>query len=142
MVVGAIPVWEDRILFCRRAIKPRYGLWTLPAGFLENGETVEAGAVRETFEEAGARIIELKPYALYNLTFVNQVYFMFRASLPEPVFKAGDESLEVQLFKQHEVPWKDLAFPVIQKTLEDYFSDLKNGTFSFHMDDIVRKLDD
>ena len=142
MVVGSIPVWEDRILFCRRAIEPRYGLWTLPAGFLENGETVAAGAVRETFEEAGARIVELKPYALYNLTFVNQIYLMFRASLPEPIFSAGDESLEVQLFKQHEVPWKELAFPVIQKTLEDYFSDLKKGSFSFHMDDIVRKSND
>ena len=142
MVVGSIPVWQDSILFCRRAIKPRYGLWTLPAGFLENGETVAAGAVRETLEEAGARIVDLEPYALYNLTFVNQVYLMFRANLSEPVFSAGYESLEVRLFKAHEVPWKELAFPVIQKTLEDYFSDLKKGTFSFHMDDIVRKLDD
>lgn len=142
MVVGAIPTWEDSILFCRRAIEPRHGLWTLPAGFLENGETVKAGAVRETFEEAGARIIELKPYALYNLTFVNQVYIMFRASLPEPVFCAGDESLEVRLFKEHEVPWNDLAFPVILKTLQDYFDDLKKGSFSFHMEDIVRESDD
>jgi len=142
MVVGAIPTWEDSILFCRRAIEPRYGLWTLPAGFLENGETVEAGAVRETFEEAGARIIKLKPYALYNLTFVNQVYIMFRARLVEPTYMAGNESLEVRLFKEHDVPWNDLAFPVIQKTLEDYFSDLKKGSFSFHMEDIVRESDD
>ena len=138
MVVGAIPVLNDSILFCRRAIEPRYGKWTLPAGFLENGETVAAGARRETLEEAGARIVGLEPYALYNLTFVNQVYLMFRAILPEPVFSAGDESLEVRLFKAHEVPWKELAFPVIRKTLEDYFHDLNKGAFSFHMDDIVR----
>ena len=94
MVVGSIPIWQESILFCRRAIEPRYGKWTLPAGFLENGETVEAGA----------RIVELKPYALYNLAFVNQVYIMFRATLTEPVFSNGHESLEVRLFKKHEVP--------------------------------------
>jgi len=141
MVVGSIPIWQESILFCRRAIEPRYGKWTLPAGFLENGETVEAGAKRETFEEAGARIVELKPYALYNLAFVNQVYIMFRATLPEPVFSAGHETLEVRLFKKHEVPWNELAFSAIEKTLQDYFDDLKKGAFSFHMDNIVRKGD-
>ena len=141
MVVGAIPTWEDSILFCRRAIEPRYGKWTLPAGFLENGETVVEGAKRETYEEAGAKIVRLKTYAVYNLTFVNQVYIMFRASLDEPIFKAGNESLEVKLFKQDEVPWEDLAFPVILKTLQDYFDDMKKGTFSFHMSDIVREYE-
>jgi len=141
IVVGSIPIWQESILFCRRAIEPRYGKWTLPAGFLENGETVEAGAKRETFEEAGARIVELRPYALYNLAFVNQVYIMFRATLPEPVFSAEHETLEVKLFKKHEVPWNELAFSAIQKTLQDYFDDLKKGAFSFHMDDIVRKWD-
>ena len=113
----------------------------LPAGFLENGETVEAGAKRETFEEAGAIIEQLKPYALYNLAFVNQVYIMFRATLSKPVFSAGHETLEVRLFKKHEVPWNELAFSAIQKTLQDYFDDLEKGTFSFHMDDIVQKGD-
>jgi len=141
IVVGSIPIWQESILFCRRAIEPRYGKWTLPAGFLENGETVEAGAKRETFEEAGARIVELRPYALYNLAFVNQVYIMFRATLPEPVFSAEHETLEVKLFKKHEVPWNELAFSAIQKILQDYFDDLKKGAFSFHMDDIVRKWD-
>ena len=136
MVVGAIPTWKDSILFCRRAIEPRYGKWTLPAGFLENGETLVEGAKRETYEEAGAKIIGLKPYGLYNLTFVNQVYIMFRARLAEPVYQAGNESLEVRLFKAHEVPWNEIAFPVISKTLQDYFNDLDKGLFSLHMGDI------
>ena len=136
MVVGTIPTWEDKILFCRRAIEPQNGKWTLPAGFLENGETVEEGARRETYEEAGANLGELKPYAVYNLTFISQVYLMFRAHLLEPEFNAGYESLEVRLFEKHEVPWDDLAFPVIQKALQHYFDDLEKGTFSFHMGDI------
>ncbi len=141
MVVGTIPIWEDKILFCRRAIEPQYGKWTLPAGFLENGETVEEGAIRETYEEAKARVVELKPYALYNLTFVNQIYLMFQARLREPVFSAGDESLEVVLYTEDEVPWDDLAFPVIRKTLQHYFNDLKHGSFSFYMDDIMPESD-
>jgi ADP-ribose pyrophosphatase YjhB (NUDIX family) len=141
MVVGTIPVWGNRILFCRRAIEPRYGKWTLPAGFLENRETVEEGARRETYEEAGAKLGELEPYAVYNLTFISQVYLMFRARLLTPDFSAGYESLEVRLFEKHEVPWDDLAFPVIQKTLQHYFDDLKKGTFSFHMGHIKLESD-
>ncbi len=137
MVVGTIPAWEDKILFCKRAIEPQYGKWTLPAGFLENGETVEEGAVRETWEEAGATVVDLKPYAFYNLTFVNQVYLMFQARLPELAFSAGDESLEVVLYSEDEIPWDDLAFPVIRKTLQCYFKDLKSGRLSFYMDDIM-----
>ena len=139
MVVGSIPIWKDRILFCRRAIEPRYGKWTIPAGFLENGETVEEGAKRETYEEAGATIGGLKPYGIYNLTFISQVYLIFRARLLEPDYSAGYESLEVRLFKDHEVPWDDLAFPVIRKTLQHYFDDIKTGSFSFHMGDIILK---
>ncbi len=141
MVVGTIPVWDNSILFCRRAIEPRYGKWTLPAGFLENGETVEEGARRETYEEAGARLGDLTPYAIYNLTFINQVYLIFRGHLINPEFEAGDESLEVCLLREHEVPWDDLAFPVIRKTLHDYFDDLKKGSFSFHMGDIILESD-
>jgi ADP-ribose pyrophosphatase YjhB (NUDIX family) len=141
MVVGTIPVWDHSILFCRRAIEPRYGKWTLPAGFLENGETVEEGARRETYEEAGAKLLELEPYGVYNLAFISQVYLMFRARLLEPNFNAGYESLEVRLFEEHEVPWEDLAFPVIRKTLQHYFEDLEKGAFSFHMGDITPEWD-
>jgi ADP-ribose pyrophosphatase YjhB (NUDIX family) len=136
MVVGTIPEWEDKILFCRRAIEPRYGKWTLPAGFMENGETVVDGAIRETYEEAQAKIESLKPYALYNLTFINQVYLMFRARMVSEDFSPGAESLEVRLFKENEIPWDEIAFPVILQTLKLYLADRPAGIFPFHMGDI------
>ena len=89
LVVGAIPEWEGRLLLCRRAIEPRYGLWTVPAGFMENGETTFEGAMRETLEEANARV-EIGPlYALYNIPHINQVYILFRARLLDADVKAG-----------------------------------------------------
>ena len=140
LVVGCIPVWEDRILFCRRAIEPRYGKWTIPAGYLEKGETVEAGAKRETYEEAGATIDPLKPYALYNLTFISQVYLIFRGRLVDETYRAGHESLEVRLFKQREIPWDDLAFTVIREVLRQYVKDLPKGIFTFHIGDIMPEM--
>jgi ADP-ribose pyrophosphatase YjhB (NUDIX family) len=137
MVVGCIPESAEGLLFCRRSIMPQYGKWTLPAGFLENGETVEAGAKRETFEEAGAKVEALTPFALYNLTFISQVYLIFRAHLVDSNFHPGDESLEVRLFKEEEVPWDDLAFPVIRETLKAYFEDRSKGLFLFHIGDII-----
>ncbi|MBN2062605.1 MAG: NUDIX hydrolase [Deltaproteobacteria bacterium] len=136
MVVGCIPEIDDQVLFCRRSILPQYGKWTIPAGYLEKGETVEAGAKRETFEEAGARIKSIKPYGLYNLTFISQVYLIFRGRLVDGNFGAGDESLEVRLFREEEVPWADLAFPVIRETLKFYFRDRLNGVFPFHIAEI------
>ena len=136
IVVGCIPFWEDKVLLCRRAIEPRLGLWTLPAGYLENGETVSAGARRETFEEAKASMGSLTPYALYNLVFVNQVYLMFRGRLLDCNFGPGEESLDVRLFTRAEVPWDDLAFRVIRETLDAYFQDRDQGEFSFHMGNI------
>ena len=139
MVVGCIPEWEDKILFCRRRIEPRVGKWTLPAGFLENGETVAAGAARETLEEACARVVGLVPFALFNLTFVNQVYLMFRGRLAEREFAPGEESLEADLLTQAQVPWEKIAFPVIRETLRLYFADRARGRFEFHMGDIGRE---
>lgn len=139
MVVGCIPRWEDGILFCRRAIAPRIGKWTLPAGFLENGETVTEGAKRETLEEARANVIGLKPYTLYNLTFINQVYLMFRGRLADQNFAPGSESLEVRLFKEEEIPWSEIAFPVIRESLRLYVKDLRKGVFPFHMGSITPK---
>jgi ADP-ribose pyrophosphatase YjhB (NUDIX family) len=136
LVVGCIPVWEDKILFCRRSIEPRYGKWTIPAGYLEKGETVEAGAARETHEEAGARVEDLKPFALYDLTFISQVYLIFRGNMVDGKFRAGHESLEVRLLKQSEIPWNDLAFRVIREILQLYLKDLPSGRFAFHMGDI------
>ena len=139
VVVGCIPEWQDKILFCRRAIEPRYGYWTLPAGYLENGETVAEGARRETLEEAGAAVHELAPYGLYNICYVNQIYLMFRGRLAGPDATAGNESLDVQLLGVHEIPWDDLAFPVIEKTLVHYVKDRYRSEFTFHIDDIERR---
>lgn len=136
LVVGCIPEWKDKILLCRRAIEPRLGKWTIPAGFLENGETVSEGAKRETFEEAFAEVEILQPYGLYNLCFVNQIYLIFRAHLLNQNFQPGEESLEVKLFSKVEIPWDQLAFRVIEKTLARYFQDQPGGEYSFHVDDI------
>ena len=139
MVVGCIPTWRQSILFCRRAIEPRYGKWTLPAGFLENGETVAEGAKRETFEEAHAKVGDLKPYAIYSLAFINQVYFMFRARLIDLDFRPGEETLELRLFRESEIPWNEIAFPVIRETLRLYVKDSFCGIFPFHMGNIKPK---
>ena len=137
MVVGCIPEWDGKFLLCRRAIEPRYGKWTLPAGYLENGETVAEGAARETYEEARAKVERLTPYALYNICYVNQIYFMFRARLVENHFKPGQESLEVKLFAEDEIPWEDLAFRVMQETLIHYLKDRRNGQFPFFTGEIL-----
>ena len=138
VVVGCIPEWEDRILLCRRAIEPRYGLWTLPAGFMENGETTQQGAARETREEANARVEVGALYSLFNLPHINQVYLVFRSRLLDLDFGPGSESLEVRLFSEAEIPWSEIAFPVIQETLGLYFRDRSQGRFALHTGDIVR----
>lgn len=121
---------------CRRAIEPRYGLWTLPAGFMENGETVAQAAARETVEEAQAKVVDLELYGLFNIPHVNQVYIMFRGELESPSFAAGMESLEVRLVEENEIPWNELAFPVIHRTLDLFIKDRKRGRFGNHMFDI------
>ena len=133
MVVGCIPEWEDRILLCRRAIEPRHGLWTVPAGFMENGETTYQGAARETLEEANARV-EVGPlYALYNIPHISQVYILFRARLLDTDFSAGAESLEVRLFTESEIPWDDIAFATVRNTLRHYYADRQRGAYEFHL---------
>ena len=125
---------------CRRAIQPRYGKWTIPAGFLEIGETVEEGAIRETYEETGAKVETLKPYALYNLSFIGQVYLIFLSGLEDLNFRIGYESLEVRLLEAHEIVWEKLAFPVIREVLQLYFKDASKGIFNFHMGDITPEM--
>jgi ADP-ribose pyrophosphatase YjhB (NUDIX family) len=139
MVVGCIPEIGNKILFCKRAIEPCYGKWTLPAGYLENGETVAAGARRETFEEARARVEILAPYALYNICYVSQIYLMFRGRLMDHNFGPGTESLEVELFSESEIPWDDIAFRVIEETLVQYFKDRKTGQYPFYIENILKK---
>ncbi|HEX5463468.1 MAG TPA: NUDIX hydrolase [Burkholderiales bacterium] len=138
MVVGCIPEWEDRILLCRRAIEPRYGLWTVPAGFMENGETTAQGAARETLEEANARVDVGQLYALYNIPHISQVYILFRAKLLNLDFHAGIETLELRLMEESEVPWDQIAFPTVRKTLTHYYADRRNGEFKFHMGTVER----
>lgn len=133
MIVGCIPEWGGRILLCRRAIEPRYGLWTLPAGFMENAETLAQGAARETLEEANARVAITSLYAVYDLPHINQVYVLFRARLLDMDFGPGDESLEVRLFHEAEIPWDKMAFRVITEPLKQYFEARKTGEPEFHM---------
>jgi ADP-ribose pyrophosphatase YjhB (NUDIX family) len=136
VVVGALPVWEDQILICRRAIEPALGKWTLPAGYLENGETLAECAIRETQEEAGARIVALKPYAVLNIPHIDQIYFMFRAEMAAGIFTPGAESLEAKLIMPEEIPWPDLAFTSIAEVLTMYCNDINSGQFDFRMVDI------
>lgn len=138
LVVGCIPEWEDKILLCRRAIEPRYGRWTLPAGFMENGETTQQGAARETSEEANARVEVGGLYTLFNLPHIDQIYLIFRSRLLDLDFAPGSESLDVRLFSEQEIPWDDLAFPVIKETLALYFRDREQGGFALRSGDIVR----
>lgn len=129
MIVGCVPVWEDRVLLCRRAIHPRRGYWTLPAGFLENGETTRQGAARETLEEANARVEIESFYRLFDLPHIHQIYVFFRARLLDLDFSPGAESLETRLFAETQIPWDDLAFRTMKLTLEDYFKDRREGTY-------------
>ncbi|MBE2293626.1 MAG: NUDIX hydrolase [Phycisphaerales bacterium] len=141
IVAGCIPEWGDRILLCRRAIEPRYGLWTLPAGFMENSESAVAAAARETLEEANAVVENLSLYGLYSLLHVSQVYLMFRGQLKDGVASPGEESLEVDLFSEEQIPWEQLAFTVVHETLRQYFAERQSGTFRLHVGDIVREND-
>jgi ADP-ribose pyrophosphatase YjhB (NUDIX family) len=136
-VVGTLPVWEDRVLLCKRNIEPRYGMWTLPAGFMEIGETTEAGALRETDEEAGARVELQGLYTLLNVVHVSQVHFYYRARLLDTHFNPGFETIEARLFREDEIPWEQLAFRTVRETLHRYFEDRRRGHFGVHFADIV-----
>ncbi|MCB2016970.1 MAG: NUDIX hydrolase [Hydrogenophaga sp.] len=139
-VVGTVPVWGDsgdEVLLCLRNIEPRRGKWTLPAGFMELGETTAEGAHRETHEEAGAQI-ELGPlFTLMNVTRVGQVHMYYRARLLSDRFDPGFETIEARLFRESEIPWDDIAFRTVRETLQCYFSDLRAGKFGFHSIDIA-----
>ncbi len=132
LVIGCIAEWDDRILLCRRAIDPRQGLWTLPAGFMENGESTAQAASRETGEEALARI-EIGPlFVLVNIPHISQVHLFYRARLLDTDFGPGEESLETQLFDEPDIPWDQLAFRSVAYCLKTYFDDRRAGTFAFH----------
>jgi ADP-ribose pyrophosphatase YjhB (NUDIX family) len=135
-VVGTVPVWGEQVLLCRRNIEPRYGLWTLPAGFMELGETTAQGAVRETIEEAGARIELQELFTVLNVVRVGQVHFFYRARLQDPHFDPGPETIEARLFDEAEIPWEEIAFRTVKETLVRFFEDRKRGQFGVHTADI------
>jgi len=137
MIVGTIPEHAGRILLCRRAIEPRYGYWTLPAGFMENDETTAQAAARETQEEAGANIEMGEPFTLLSVPRVNQVHLYYRARLRNLEFKPGEETLEVALMEEGEIPWKEIAFRTVGLTLRHWFADRRSGNFRFHAEDIA-----
>ena len=135
-VVGTLPVWNDKVLLCRRNIEPRHGFWTLPAGFMELGETTEQGAIRETEEEAGARVELQGLYTLLNVARVGQLHLFYRARLLDTDFAPGPETIEAQLFSEAEVPWDELAFRTVRETLKHYFEDRRQGQYGLHCSDI------
>ena len=133
VVVGTITVREGRVLMCKRAIQPRLGLWTLPAGFLENGETIAEGAARETLEETGAQVRVLGMHGLYSIPNIDQIYTFFTAeALSEPA-QATPESSAVQWMREDQIPWKEIAFPVVTRALLSYFEGTDERP---HMEDI------
>ena len=141
MVVGCIVEWEDRVLLCRRGIEPRHGYWTVPAGYMENGETTFHGAARETLEEANARVEIDSLYALYNIPHINQVYILFRARLLDTEVSPGAETLEVKLCSESEIPWDRIAFASVRNALVHYYEDRKRGKYEFHMGTIEPPAD-
>ena len=136
MVVGTVPYWQDKVLLCKRNIEPRFGLWTLPAGFMELNETTSEGAARETVEEAGAQFALQGLFTLVNVARVGQVHLFYRAALSSDKFDPGVETIEARLFAESEIPWEELAFRTTRVTLEQFFADRSKGQFSIHQIDV------
>ena len=141
VICGALALWEDKVLLCRRAIEPRYGLWTLPAGYMELFETMEQGAARETREESEAEVEIENLYCMYNIPRIGQIYVLFKTKIIDGKFGAGEETIESRLFEEHEIPWNDLAFPSVERTLRHYFEDRKTNTFPMHLETLGTRLD-
>jgi len=127
LIVGALPQWQGRVLLCRRAIEPQFGKWTLPAGFMEDRETLAEAARRETLEEAGARLELEELYTVFSVPRISQVHVIYRARLLDLDFAPGEESLEVALFDLDEIPWTEIAFHTVRLTLEHYRADRQSG---------------
>ena len=138
VIVGCVPVYEDKVLLCKRAIEPRKNYWTLPAGFMENGETTPQGAARETWEEARARVSNLDLYRVFDVPHISQVYMFYRCDLDNGGYGVGPESLETDLYAEGDIPWDDIAFPVVYETLKEYFVDARAGHFPVRVSAIER----
>lgn len=140
IITGCLIEHDNKILLCRRAIEPQHGKWTLPAGFMENNETSSDGAIRETLEEANAKISHLHLYSVYDIPHISQVYMIYRAQLVDMEFSAGSESLEVKLFNKEDIPWTELAFSVIRQTLISFFNDKKSGNYNLQTGVITAEM--
>ena len=138
IVAGTVSVYGEKILLCKRAIEPRKGFWTLPAGFMENQESTNDAALRETWEEAEARVEIDALFSVINVPQIDQVHMFFRATMINDKFGAGPESLETDLFSEEDIPWDDLAFPTVKRTLELYLEDRQKQQFGVHVSDIIR----
>jgi len=136
-VVGTVPHWGDQVLLCKRNIEPRWGKWTLPAGFMELNETTSQGAARETDEEAGAQFEMQGLFSILNVQRVGQLHLFYRARLLSDQFKPGHETIEARLFTEADIPWDDLAFKTVRETLIRYFSDRQSGVYGIHAIDMV-----
>ena len=136
MIVGAICIRDNKILLAKRNIHPRKGLWTLPAGFMENAETLKVGALRETMEETMSEASVVMPYTMFSLPHINQVHLFYLADLLDDNFGPTSESMEVKLFSEDEIPWDEIAFPTVERTLKLYLEDVKTGDFIFRDEDI------
>ena len=138
IIAGCIAEYDNKILLCKRAIEPRHGLWTLPAGFMENSETTLEAAKRETFEEATAKINNIQLFCTISIPHISQVYIMYRGDLIDGFSKPGIESIETDLYSEHQIPWNELAFPVITESLQLYFTDKKNNDFNVYNGEMRR----
>lgn len=137
VIVGCLPIHGEQVLLCKRAIEPRLGFWTLPAGFMENGETTAEGAARETWEEAMARASNMHLYRVFDVPYINQVYLFYRCTVDNGLFGVGPESSDTVLCTQEEIPWDELAFPVVRETLKAYFADRLKGDFPVAVESIT-----
>lgn len=140
IVAGTVPVWQNQILLCRRAIEPRYGYWTLPAGFMENAETTDEAAARETLEEALADVIIEQLYTVIHVPHIDQVHIFYRATMKSAEHGVGEESLETRLFSPAEIPWDEISFPTVRRTLEHFVDDMEQHSFPVRVSDIRHPL--
>ncbi|QIB67093.1 NUDIX hydrolase [Kineobactrum salinum] len=140
VIVGCVPIHQGRVLLCKRAIEPRLGYWTLPAGFMENGETSLQGAARETWEEARARVTDMQLYRIFDVPHISQVHMFYRCQVQDGAYGVGPESSASGFYAETEIPWDEIAFPVIRETLQEYFADALSGQFPVRVSVIDRRL--
>jgi ADP-ribose pyrophosphatase YjhB (NUDIX family) len=141
IIVGCLPIWEDKVMLCRRSIEPQFGLWNIPGGFMENDETVEQGAAREMMEETFGRVRILGLHTMFNVLPVNQLHLHFLAELMDLNYAITPESSEIILFEEADIPWSDIAFASSRFALKQYFKDRKHGVRRMHTGSLIKQND-